>query len=129
MDAREHLRRGTDAANAGDLKQARLHLASAVQLDPSLVEAWWGLANLLEDPSQRRECLRRILALDPTHAEAKARMAQESAPTRAPAPSPVIGARALDTRAQAGRPAPDPVRERPPRSRSGRSTWLIAGGV
>ena len=80
--ARELLSQGISAAKSGDKDRARQLFAKAVQVDPNLTQAWWGLANVLDDDDQRRSCLRRVLALDPGHQQAKHIL--EAPPARTP---------------------------------------------
>ena len=131
MDAEEFLRQGIAAARARETKKAQGLLVRAVRQDPSLIDGWWWLANILEDANQRRDCLKRVLALDPTHPGARARMEREAASTDvqeilppAAAPSRPYGQQtapeqAASPRAEAGSRAP--VRAKS----SGPSTGLI----
>ncbi|MFN2186585.1 MAG: hypothetical protein ACK2UU_21600, partial [Anaerolineae bacterium] len=60
----------------GNVYEAGVLLRAAVQSDPGLVDAWLQLAWLAQDPRERLVLLRRVLALDPEHAQAKAELAK-----------------------------------------------------
>lgn len=59
----------------GDYKRARIQFLNAVQLMPSSITAQWGLAQCelqLNQLSEARRALGRVVALDPSHQEARA---------------------------------------------------------
>lgn len=56
---------GIRLAQIGDSQAAMVKLSQCLQLNPSLAEGWWWLAECLQDPDQRQECLNRALELDP----------------------------------------------------------------
>lgn len=69
---KDPLEAGLEALYSGDRARARRYLWTAVNRDPESVTAWWLLANILEDDSQRIAALRRVLQLRPDHQEARA---------------------------------------------------------
>lgn len=60
--------------NAGEREAARFELVDFLHASPRSVAAWALLATLLEDPSQRADCYRQILRIDPEHKLAAARL-------------------------------------------------------
>lgn len=98
MTTDDLLRAGIEAARAGDLERAANYFAHVVQADPASEKGWYGLGMCLTQPERRVFCLRRVLALNPNHMQARAQLDQllaplpESAPPeetpRAPAPAP-----------------------------------------
>lgn len=74
------LRNAEQLLQAGKRQAARPLLAAALQRDPASVQAWWLLSQAVEDAQQERDCLERLLRLDPAHAPARARLEQLKAP-------------------------------------------------
>jgi WD40 repeat protein len=70
------LERGIAAAQAGRRQEAVTALRDAIVQDPRNAEAWLWMARLLDQPQRRRECLQRVLQLQPDHAEAQALLAE-----------------------------------------------------
>jgi tetratricopeptide (TPR) repeat protein len=72
-----------DAARAGDKARARLLLIESIKVDPRSADAWWWLAQCVDEPRRQADCLRRVLAIQPGHAAARQRLAQlETPPSR-----------------------------------------------
>ncbi len=69
------LREGSAAARAGAQADARRLFEQATEIAPESVEAWLGLAGVVDDLEEKRACLQRVLAIDPDNAEAKAGLA------------------------------------------------------
>lgn len=65
------LKAGTAALRAGDRTQARTLLMRAVRADPRNEQAWLYLAGALSDSGQRRDCLERVLQLNPANTTAR----------------------------------------------------------
>jgi len=61
---------------AGERDSARAMVTRIVQTDPKSVTAWRLLASLLDDPAQKMECYRRIIAIAPDHLEAQEKLQQ-----------------------------------------------------
>ena len=98
--ARDLLTRGIASAKAGEAELARNYLDRALTMDPSArqkADAHYWLAQLAEDPEQRRQQLELVLFTEPTHFAARRDLAildgQLDAarvidPTTEPRPSP-----------------------------------------
>jgi hypothetical protein len=56
-----------DAANSGDNRRAQGYLKQVLTENPNEAEGWLVLAAILEDPEKKRQCLNRVLALEPTN--------------------------------------------------------------
>lgn len=63
----EQLRQAYALMQAGQKKQAGDIVQTVLEQDRKNVNAWWLLANLLEDEQRVRTCLQQILKLDPKH--------------------------------------------------------------
>ncbi len=63
--------RGVAALRARDVRLAREYLVRAKDLDPENVEAWLYLTATTRDLEKRRLLLRKVLAIDPGHAQAR----------------------------------------------------------
>ena len=66
------VQQGLTAARVGDLEDARRLLTEATQQMPENVEAWLGLAGVVESLPDKQRCFNQVLALDPGNREAKA---------------------------------------------------------
>jgi CheY-like chemotaxis protein len=64
-DARELLSRGLRAVREGNRVKARFLIRQAVTADPSNAAAWRRLADLVDSPAERADCLRHARTLDP----------------------------------------------------------------
>lgn len=69
--ANGELGEGIAALRAGRREVARRFLAQAVCADPGNATAWLWLSRCVDDVGQRRECLERVLRLDPADAAAR----------------------------------------------------------
>jgi hypothetical protein len=56
-----------DAANQGDKNKAMNFLREVLAANPSNVDAWLVLAAVVDEPQRKRQCLNRVLALDPVN--------------------------------------------------------------
>jgi hypothetical protein len=56
-----------DAANRGENNKALEFCKQALAADPNDVEAWLVVAAVVEQPERKRQCLNRVLSLDPTN--------------------------------------------------------------
>ncbi len=63
-----------EALQQGDKAQARRILAIHLRKNPRDEKAWLLLERALDDPNQRRDCLRRVLAINPSNTEASDRL-------------------------------------------------------
>lgn len=69
------IQQGLAAARVGDIEDARRMLQQATQQSPDNVEAWLGLAGVVEALAEKETCFNKVLALDPDNNEAKAGLA------------------------------------------------------
>lgn len=69
------VQQGLAAARVGDVEDARRLLQQAVEQTPDSVEAWLGLAGVVESLVEKEACFSKALALDPANNEAKAGLA------------------------------------------------------
>jgi hypothetical protein len=75
---RDLLVRGIAAAKAKEPAEARFFLEWALRSDTDrnqTIDAWWWLSEISDEPAQKRECLENVLALEPTHPEARRALA------------------------------------------------------
>lgn len=66
----ELLRQAAVALKEGNRHQALQLLKAYIKTNPSDVRGWWALATLSDDTEIKKESLKRVLRLDPHHAEA-----------------------------------------------------------
>jgi hypothetical protein len=96
----------------GDKATARAQLATVLRSDPGNAQAWLLMSGIVTTPDQQRDCLRRVLALDPANAAAQRGLAalEASPPSQPPAApaQPPSGIRQLEA---APTPAPAPPAE------------------
>lgn len=79
------LRDAGEFLRAGQKKEARRVLREALDLDRNNLATWELLSRATYNVNEELHCLKRILAIDPNHAEAKRRLAAiRSAPTGTP---------------------------------------------
>lgn len=67
------------AIQYGDRATGRRLLAEALHADPRNVRAWLWMSQVAEREKERRECLDRVLAIEPDNQAARARLAQFTA--------------------------------------------------
>lgn len=60
----------------GQLKAARQKLREAIKTNPHSERAWLLMSMAVTEATQQQECLRRVLSLNPQHAEAQQRLAK-----------------------------------------------------
>ena len=61
-------------AKLGNKKKAKEILAGVVRQEPENARAWYLLSQVVEQPAQAVDCLKRVLAIDPDNAQAKERL-------------------------------------------------------
>jgi hypothetical protein len=71
----ELLQQGLTAARVGDLEDARKLLTRATHEMPNNVDAWLGLAGVVESLEAKQECFSKVLELDPANDEAQSGLA------------------------------------------------------
>lgn len=82
------LKQAIAATRSGKKKEAQILLTQILEADPRNVQAWYLLSLLVDSGSKQRAYLQKVVALDPTHEKAQARLAElEMAETAVPAPS------------------------------------------
>jgi hypothetical protein len=64
------------ALQSGDRGTARRLLAAALRADPQNVQAWLSMIEVVDTDEQRRECLQRVLAIEPDNQAARAGLVQ-----------------------------------------------------
>jgi hypothetical protein len=69
------VQQGLAAARVGDVEDARRLLTQATQQTPDNIEAWLGLAGVVESLEEKRHCFNQVLKLDPDNIEAQAGLA------------------------------------------------------
>jgi hypothetical protein len=100
------VKEGLTAARVGDVEEARRLLRQATEERPDNVEAWLGLAGVVETLEEKRRCFTEALNLDPDNAEAQAglarvdqKLAEKSLTTPAPPTQPERGTTSADGQA------------------------------
>ena len=84
-----------EAANRGENNKAMGFLKQALAANPNDVDAWLVVAAVVEQPERKRQCLNRVLSLDPTNQIARDELldmdhaAMGGAPLFVPDPAPV----------------------------------------
>ncbi len=101
------MRRGMDAARAGQKARARRYFSAVLESDPAHVDAWLWSAGMSDDPREAMAHLARVLELDPGNERAKRALRsvrrtaanlplyrpgqrEAQSPSRAPIPSPLV---------------------------------------
>ena len=74
MNARQTLEQAKQAIHDGDRETGRRLLAQILYVNPNDVSAWVWMSDTVDSEAQRRECLQRALALDPTNQAAYSRL-------------------------------------------------------
>lgn len=88
MDEVQTLRSARAAIEKGDKGTARKLLLQVIQANPRHETAWLWLSALVGDPKRERECLQRVLAINPQNAVARRHLDlldQQAAPVVPPA--------------------------------------------
>ena len=66
------------AIRKGEVEAAQKHLAKALSIDPNHEQAWLWLSGTIEQESERRYCLEKVLSINPENTMAKKGMARLS---------------------------------------------------
>jgi hypothetical protein len=74
MDSQETIRQAIQAIQNGDKETGRRLLAQVLRADPTNVEAWLWMSDVVNSDEKKRDCLRQVLALDPQNQAAKRKM-------------------------------------------------------
>jgi hypothetical protein len=72
VEVQQFVQQGRVAAMAGDTLNARSNFRRATELDAGCAAAWLGLSGVVPILAEKRECLQRVLELEPSNAEAQA---------------------------------------------------------
>lgn len=72
---REQLRRAYDHIKGGRRISAVQILRPLLAADPSDADAWWLMANAVDDPAEQQGALEKVVALRPDHPQARERLA------------------------------------------------------
>lgn len=75
LSATNLVQQGLAAARVGDVEDARQLLREATTQTPDNVEAWLGLAGVVESLAEKETCFNKVLALDPQNRDALAGLA------------------------------------------------------
>jgi tetratricopeptide (TPR) repeat protein len=67
----EMLQQAVGLCQAGQKHQAAGILISVLKMEPSNELAWWLLSNCVEPPQQKRDCLNRVMRINPNHSGAR----------------------------------------------------------
>jgi Flp pilus assembly protein TadD len=71
----ELVQQGLTAARVGDVEEARRLLIEATHQTPANIEAWLGLAGVVETLEEKKDCFAKVLELAPDNHEAEAGLA------------------------------------------------------
>jgi hypothetical protein len=75
-DSQHALEQAIQAIQYGNPTTGRRLLAQALQADPRNVQAWLWMSQVVDTDEQRRDCLQRVLAIQPQNRAARAQLAQ-----------------------------------------------------
>lgn len=87
MSVGMELQRAEDLLRAGYKTQAQTRLARLLKQDLHNEQAWWLMAQAQDDPRRRRDCLERVLAINPHNEAARQMLASLNAPAAPPSPA------------------------------------------
>ena len=113
MDEMATIHRAREAIARGDVDTARQLLAGLLHEQPGSETAWMMMATLVDQPDRKRDCLARVLRINPRNDAARLEleaMGAEPEPAET-APAPEV---ALDAEAEEPLPEPAPLAEREP---------------
>lgn len=111
--------------------EARQLLIAYIQEHPQDASAWWTLSRIIGEPQRELECLKRVLALKPDHAEARQRLVAiqsgnaEPGKSVSPPPAPFVGEQAERT-SEPSRKAAVPQKTQK-KEKKKISPWLVGG--
>ena len=117
----DNLQQAIAAIKAGDKETGQQLLMKVIKADPKNEAAWLWMASTLDDPQEKKECLQKVLQINPKNATAN------KALTQLEPPQPIELPRFADISpkpAQEAAPSTDPAG-----SRLWRLSLLVLGGV
>lgn len=84
------LAEGKQAANAGDVAQARSYLTQVVERDPHNEQAWMWLSGVVGEPEEQQICLENVLVINPYNTKARKGLEFLSVKTGVPPHAPPV---------------------------------------
>ncbi len=84
----DELQLGIQAAKSGDNAAARAYLVRAVQRDPNNETAWIWMAQVMDDPARRVDCLKQALRINPNNTLVQRAIQTLTAAVPSPSPTP-----------------------------------------
>jgi hypothetical protein len=120
------LQQGIQAARVGDKPEAILCLAAVLKQEPRNISAWLWLSAVMDDPVRKKDCLEKVLRIDPANPSALRGLEQleGSKPAIAsPAPLEIPANSAMPTASKD--PIPDPQTKPPPPAQPGNEVFLL----
>ena len=121
-----------EAANQGDKNKAMGFIKEVLSSSPNNVDAWLVLAAIVDQPERKRQCLNRVLSLDPINRIAREellemdRASMGGTPPFIPEPSPAFAPGASVDQTQ---DKPAPVSQPKPQSTPGASNYSASKSV
>lgn len=76
MDEQQALRRAREALQRGECTAGQGFLYRAIQANPRSIPAWLWLSAIVGDPARERDCLVRVLRIDPQNETAQRRLSR-----------------------------------------------------
>ena len=124
MASNDLLLKGIAAAKGGDKERARALLSKVVLEMPESEEAWWWLAQSVDDPRQREFCAQKILEINPHHRGAKELLLGSAKSSQPPTSRAAIAPKkpAAQTSIAARRRPQSPPKKKTARPRSARTS-------
>lgn len=114
MSVETELQRAEKLLRQGYKTQAQTRLARLLKQEFHNEQAWWLLAQAQDDPKRRRDCLERVLALNPQNEAARQMLANLNTPAAPPAaatpPAPVADFEPPQFASEPARTIPAPVK-------------------
>jgi len=75
MNSQQAIRQAIQAIQNDDTETGKQLLAQVLRADPTNVEAWLWMSDVVDSDEKKRDCLRQVLALDPQNQTARRKMA------------------------------------------------------
>ena len=114
------------AVQRGDRAQARRDLLTLLKTNSRDERAWYLMSIVVDDPQQKRDCLQRVLQINPNNADAQKQLAKLAPASSTPPAAPPPPAKAVT-------PAPPPAAKPPvtpaaePEPEPADDTWVAKG--
>jgi hypothetical protein len=94
-EADDELEKATALVKTGRLKEARGSLLQFLRQNPSSEQAWLLMSYTVSDPAQQKDCLQRVLVINPENSVARSKLALLENPTPRSGPTPATSAREI----------------------------------